>query len=181
FPFVVYGVQKEIYRNIIKKRFIHHDKKRNVVKIMTKTTGANAIAKTLKKFDTEYIFYIFGYGVPSREMEAEGIKMVLTRNEKCAAYIADGYARIGLRPGVAWGYRGPGSMNLAAGLADGYWSSSPIIALTSATQKSHIHKDSHYIDDYMNNIYCLVHIRLIFCVFHFFSRYVLYLGLYYSI
>jgi acetolactate synthase-1/2/3 large subunit len=112
-------------------------------KYMTKITGAKAIAKILKKFDTEYIFYIFGYGVPNREIEDEGIKMVLTRNEKCAAYIADGYARIGLKPGVAWGYRGPGSMNLAAGLADGYWSSSPIIALTSATQKSHIHKDSY--------------------------------------
>jgi acetolactate synthase-1/2/3 large subunit len=110
---------------------------------MGKMTGARAIAKILKKFDTEYIFYIFGYGVPDRELEAEGITMVLTRNEKCAAYIADGYARIGLRPGVAWGYRGPGSMNLAAGLADGFWSSSPVIALTSATQKAHIHKDSY--------------------------------------
>jgi acetolactate synthase-1/2/3 large subunit len=110
---------------------------------MGNITGAKAIAKILKKFDTEYIFYIFGYGVPDRELESEGITMMLTRNEKCAAYIADGYARIGLRPGVAWGYRGPGSMNLAAGLADGYWSSSPIIALTSATQKAHIHKDSY--------------------------------------
>jgi acetolactate synthase-1/2/3 large subunit len=69
--------------------------------------------------------------------------MVLTRNEKCAAYMADGYARISQKPGVAWGYRGPGSVNLAAGLADAYWSSSPVIALTSATQKTHIHRDSY--------------------------------------
>ena len=91
---------------------------------MVKMTGAMAIAKTLREHGTEYVFYIFGYGVPTSELEAEGINMVLTRNEKCAAYIADGYARIGLRPGVAWGYRGPGSVNLAAGLADAYWSSS---------------------------------------------------------
>jgi acetolactate synthase-1/2/3 large subunit len=110
---------------------------------MVKMTGAKAIAQTLKKHNVEYIFYIFGYGVPVQELTAEGITMVLTRNEKCAAYIADGYARIGLKPGVAWGYRGPGSMNLAAGLADAYWSSSPVIAVTSATQKEHIHRDSY--------------------------------------
>ena len=76
---------------------------------MVKMTGATAIAKTLREHGTEHVFYIFGYGVPTSELEAEGINMVLTRNEKCAAYIADGYARIGLRPGVAWGYRGPPS------------------------------------------------------------------------
>lgn len=106
-------------------------------------TGAKAIAQTLKLHDVEYVFYIFGYGVPTQELTAEGITMILTRNEKCAAYMADGYARIGLKPGVAWGYRGPGSVNLAAGLADAYWSSSPVIALTSATQKAHIHRDSY--------------------------------------
>jgi acetolactate synthase-1/2/3 large subunit len=110
---------------------------------MVKMTGAKAIAQTLKMHNVEYVFYIFGYGVPVQELTAEGITMVLTRNEKCAAYIADGYARIGLKPGVAWGYRGPGSMNLAAGLADAYWSSSPVIAVTSATQKEHIHRDSY--------------------------------------
>ena len=110
---------------------------------MTKVTGAKAIAQTLKAHNVEQIFYIFGYGVPVRELAAEGIKMVLTRNEKCAAYMADGYARISLKPGVAWGYRGPGSLNLAAGLADAYWSSSPVIAITSATQKAHIHRDSY--------------------------------------
>ncbi|MCW4037296.1 MAG: thiamine pyrophosphate-binding protein [Candidatus Bathyarchaeota archaeon] len=110
---------------------------------MTKVTGAKAIAQTLKAHNVEYVFYIFGYGVPVRELAAEGITMVLTRNEKCAAYMADGYARISQKPGVAWGYRGPGSVNLAAGLADAYWSSSPVIALTSATQKTHVHRDSY--------------------------------------
>jgi acetolactate synthase-1/2/3 large subunit len=110
---------------------------------VTKVTGAKAIAQTLKAHNVEYVFYIFGYGVPVRDLADEGITMVLVRNEKCAAYMADGYARISLRPGVAWGYRGPGSVNLAAGLADAYWSSSPVIALTSATQKTHIHRDSY--------------------------------------
>ena len=110
---------------------------------MIKITGAKAIAQTLKAHNVEYVFYIFGYGVPVKELAAEGINMVLTRNEKCAAYMADGYARISLKPGVAWGYRGPGSVNLAAGLADAYWSSSPVIAVTSATQKAHIHRDSY--------------------------------------
>lgn len=112
---------------------------------MVKMTGAKAIAKTLKEHAIEYVFYIPGYGVDAciSEIEAENINVVLTRNEKCAAYMADGYARIGLRPGVCFGYRGPGSLNLAAGLADAYWSSSPVIALTSATQKSHLHKDSY--------------------------------------
>ncbi len=110
---------------------------------MVKMTGAKAIAQTLKMHNVEYVFYIFGYGVPVQELTAEGITMILTRNEKCAAYMADGYARISLTPGVAWGYRGPGSVNLAAGLADAYWSSSPVVAVTSATQKAHIHRDSY--------------------------------------
>jgi len=107
---------------------------------MVKLSGAKAIAKTLKAHGTEYVFYIYGFGVPEQEIEAEGINLVLTRNEKCAAYMADGYARAGLRPGVCYGYRGPGTLNLAAGLADAFWTNTPVIALTSATTKAHEHK-----------------------------------------
>ena len=42
---------------------------------MGKINGAKALAKTLRAFDTEYVFYIPGYGVPIRDISDEGLKL----------------------------------------------------------------------------------------------------------
>ena len=46
---------------------------------MIQMTGAKSIAQTLKLHDVEYVFYIFGYGVPTQELTAEGFAAALQR------------------------------------------------------------------------------------------------------
>ena len=63
------------------------------------------------------------------EMEAIGIRRVLTHSEKGAAYMADGYARVAGRPSICMA-QSVGAANLAAGLQDSFLGGSPVIALT---------------------------------------------------
>jgi len=59
------------------------------------------------------------------------IKHIPMRDERNAAYAADGYARISGRVGVCDATVGPGAIKLASGLAEAYNSSIPILALVS--------------------------------------------------
>lgn len=63
------------------------------------------------------------------ELEALGIRRVLVHSEKAAAYMADGYARAGRRPGICMS-QSVGAANIASGLQDPYLGASPVIALT---------------------------------------------------
>lgn len=59
------------------------------------------------------------------------IKHIPMRDERNAAYAADGYARISGRVGVCDATVGPGAVKLTSGLAEAYNSSIPILALLS--------------------------------------------------
>lgn len=94
-------------------------------------SGATFIAETLKGYGVSHIFYV--ESILRRaliEMEALGIRRVLTHSEKAAAYMADGYARVSRRPGICMA-QSVGAANLAAGLQDPYLGLSPVIAITS--------------------------------------------------
>ena len=56
-----------------------------------------------------------------------GIRFVTTRHEQGTTYLADGYARAGGRPGVAFVVPGVGVYNAGAGLATAWASSSPVL------------------------------------------------------
>ena len=60
-----------------------------------------------------------------------GITHVLTRDERSAAYMADGYARVSGRPGVCEGPSGGGATYLLPGLVEANESSSPVLGITS--------------------------------------------------
>jgi acetolactate synthase-1/2/3 large subunit len=92
---------------------------------------AEIIAKTLAMYEIEHFFFV--PGDPSDlfvALEDANIRLILARSEKAAAYMADGYARVSYRPSVCYGQQGPGATNLAAGLAEPYFASSPTIAIT---------------------------------------------------
>ncbi len=89
---------------------------------------------------------LIGYGVPAVFGLAGGqtlplydairshtsqIKHIPMRDERNAAYAADGYARISGRVGVCDATVGPGAIKLTSGLAEAYNSSIPIVALVS--------------------------------------------------
>ena len=104
-------------------------------------TGANAIAKMLRKHGVEHFFHVPG-GITGLfpAMEDEGIDLVMARSEKGAAYMADGYSRISFKPSVCFGQAGPGAINLAAGLSEPFWTCTPVIALTGSTGTGHVYK-----------------------------------------
>jgi acetolactate synthase-1/2/3 large subunit len=59
------------------------------------------------------------------------IEHILTRDERCAAYMADGYSRVTNRVGVCEGPSGGGATYIVPGLVEANESSSAILAITS--------------------------------------------------
>jgi acetolactate synthase-1/2/3 large subunit len=97
---------------------------------MGKMSGARYVAQTLKGYGITHVFFV--EAILRRtlvEMEKLGISRILTHSEKAAAYMADGYARAGLKPGVCMA-QSVGAANLAAGLQDAFLGHSPVIAFT---------------------------------------------------
>lgn len=93
-------------------------------------TGARFIAETLKGYGVTHVFFV--EAILRRallEMESLGIKRVLTHSEKAAAYMADGYARAGRKPGVCMA-QSVGAANLASGLQEPFLGRAPVVAFT---------------------------------------------------
>jgi acetolactate synthase-1/2/3 large subunit len=96
----------------------------------SKISGARFIAETLKGYAVTHVFFM--ESILNRalvEMEALGIRRILTHSEKTAAYMADGYARASHKPGVCMA-QSVGAANLASGLQDPFLGLSPVVALT---------------------------------------------------
>ena len=102
-------------------------------------TGAEAMVRMLEAHGVTHMFGLCGdttlpfYDALSR-MD-HGIQHFLTRDERHAAYMADGYARASHRPGVCLS-QDIGTTNLAAGIRDAHMSGSPVIAITGSNGKS---------------------------------------------
>jgi len=62
---------------------------------------------------------------------AEAVQHVLMRDERSAAYAADGYARVTGRAGICDATVGPGAAKLPSGLGEALGASVPVIALVS--------------------------------------------------
>jgi acetolactate synthase I/II/III large subunit len=94
---------------------------------------ADLLAQTLKAYGTEYLFCVMGgdHGLFMGLQECR-ITAINCRSEQAATYMADGYARISGKPGFVYGQFGPGVANIAGSLAEPFWSSSPVISLTSS-------------------------------------------------
>ncbi|MGD8293410.1 MAG: thiamine pyrophosphate-binding protein [Desulfobacterales bacterium] len=99
---------------------------------MTTMSGAEYLAGFLKNHGVTHVFYVEAILRRSLvEMEKLGIKRILAHSEKAAAYMADGYARIALRPGVCMA-QSVGAANLAAGLQDPFLGHTALIAFTGS-------------------------------------------------
>ena len=102
---------------------------------MDQFNGAEAVVRMLELYGVRHIFGLCGdtslpfYDALYR-ME-HGITHVLTRDERSAAYMADGYARVGGRPGVCEGPSGGGATYLLPGLVEANESCVPVLGITS--------------------------------------------------
>ena len=98
-------------------------------------TGAEAMAHMLRAYDVRHVFGLCGdttlpfYDALARD--DYGIDHILTRDERHAAYMADGYARVTGKPGVCEGPSGGGATYILPGLIEANDSSSPILAITT--------------------------------------------------
>ena len=94
-------------------------------------TGAQCLADMLAGYGVSHVFMV--PAVLRRtfaEMERRTqIARIHCHGEKAAAYMADGYARAGGKPGICMA-QVVGALNLAAGLRDAYLAHSPVIAFT---------------------------------------------------
>src|ERR1043165_3026273 len=98
-------------------------------------TGAEAAVEMLKAHGVETLFGLCGdTSLPFYDALARlphGMKHVLTRDERHAAYMADGYARVSGKVGVCEGPSGGGATYLLPGLVEANESSVPLLGITS--------------------------------------------------
>lgn len=98
-------------------------------------SGAEAMVHMLQAHDVRHIFGLCGdttlpfYDALYRL--DHNMEHILTRDERCAAYMADGYARVTGKPGICEGPSGGGATYILPGLVEANESSVPILAITS--------------------------------------------------
>ena len=111
---------------------------------MVKLSGGEALAKSLAREGVEVVFGIPGiqiYGIVAGLRDEPGIRMITTRHEQAATCMADGYARASGKPGVALVVPGAGLYNAAAGLANAYARSSPVLLIAGQIPRGAIGKN----------------------------------------
>ncbi len=93
--------------------------------------GGNILVKSLKKHGVRYIFTLSGLQTRSiyNACLEENIRLVDTRHELSAVFMADGWARATGSPGVALLSAGPGMTNGITGMVNAQAASSPILVI----------------------------------------------------
>ena len=98
-------------------------------------TGAEAMVRMLQAYDVKHMFGLCGdTTLPFYDALARldhDITHFLTRDERHAAYMADGYARVTGKPGVCEGPSGGGATYILPGLVEANESSVPVLAITT--------------------------------------------------
>jgi acetolactate synthase-1/2/3 large subunit len=106
--------------------------------------GAEAMVKLLEGYDVKHIFGLCGdttlpfYDALYRL--DHGIQHILTRDERSAAYMADGYARVTGKVGVCEGPSGGGATHILPGVIEANESSVSVLSVTSDVAVSSIGK-----------------------------------------
>src|SRR6266699_3746390 len=98
------------------------------------TKGSDLLVAALENEGVDRIF-----GVPGEEnldvvesLRNSKIKLILTRHEQAAAFMAATHGRLTGQPGVCISTLGPGALNLATGAAYAHLGAMPMIMLTGA-------------------------------------------------
>ena len=98
-------------------------------------SGAEAVVEMLKAHGVEILFGLCGdTSLPFYDALARlphGMRHVLARDERSAAYMADGYARVSGRVGVCEGPSGGGATYILPGLAEANESSVPVLCINT--------------------------------------------------
>ncbi len=98
---------------------------------MAELTGNDILARCLKAQGVKDIFFIMGGPMLDAETACinEGIRLIDTRHEQGAAYMAQAYSRVTQGPGVCMAASGPATLNFSTGLANALIDCCPVVAL----------------------------------------------------
>jgi acetolactate synthase-1/2/3 large subunit len=107
-------------------------------------TGAQALIKSLEMQGVEVIFGLPGGAIlPVYDPIIDSsIRHILVRHEQGAGHMAEGYAHVTGRPGVAMVTSGPGATNIVTPLADAMMDSIPIVVITGQVATTAIGTDA---------------------------------------
>ena len=110
-----------------------------------KRTGAQIVWECLVKEGVDVIFgYPGGANLPIYDAMRDfpSVHHVLPRHEQGGAHMADGYARVSGKVGVAMGTSGPGATNLVTGIATAHMDSIPMVFITAQVSSKLIGYDA---------------------------------------
>ena len=107
-------------------------------------TGAQALIKSLEMCDVEVMFGLPGGAIlPVYDPILDSkIRHVLVRHEQGAGHMAQGYANVTGKPGVAIVTSGPAATNIVTPLCDAYMDSVPMVAITGQVALGSIGSDA---------------------------------------
>ncbi len=107
-------------------------------------TGAEALIKSLEHAGVDVMFGLPGGCImPAYDpLLKSSIRHILVRHEQGAGHMAEGYAHVTGRPGVAMVTSGPAATNLVTPLCDAYMDSIPMIAITGQVATTAIGTDA---------------------------------------
>src|SRR5689334_7320842 len=109
-----------------------------------KLTGAQALIKSLEMEGVEVIFGLPGGCIlPAYDpLLDSSIRHLLVRHEQGAGHMAEGYAHVTGRPGVAMVTSGPAATNMVTPLCDAYMDSIPMVCITGQVPTTAIGTDA---------------------------------------
>ena len=111
---------------------------------MDEILGGYLVVETMKRLGVEYIFGMPGFQHMSiydgLHKSGDIPRHILVHDEKCGAFMAYGYAKTSGKPGVCDATVGPGATNLVSGVAEAYYASTALVALTSDVRMEFVGK-----------------------------------------
>jgi acetolactate synthase-1/2/3 large subunit len=109
-----------------------------------KLTGAQALIKSLEMEKVDVMFGLPGGCIlPAYDPLLDStIRHILVRHEQGAGHMAEGYAHVTGRPGVAMVTSCPAATNLVTPLCDAYMDSIPMVAITGQVSRPAIGTDA---------------------------------------
>ena len=114
-----------------------------------KLYGADVVIDSLKKHGINLVFGISGAkidrlfeGLDGQDSE-DAPKLIVTRHEQNAAFMAQAYGRLTRKTGVAIATSGPGVGNLATGIMTANAEGDPMLAIGGQVQRKDLHRATH--------------------------------------
>ena len=101
--------------------------------------GGHAVAQCLRNEDVKHIFSVPGesyIAVVDGLVNFPEIKLITNRQEGCAAFMAEGYAKATRTPGVCIVTRGPGATNASIAVHSAKYDSAPLVLLVGQVSRA---------------------------------------------